>query len=304
MLIKARMPITVTGLRRCGKSTLLKIIKNQLKLAHDPYLYVNFNDERLLHFDMDDFQKILDFLHEQNYQDMPFLFLDEVQETEGWEKWVDRINPHFHIILTGSNSKLSSREISTVLTGRTLSLELFPFSFYEYAVARQIEMNSWRLDLKQQSQLRAAFHEYLMFGGMPQYVMTGVETIIAELYENILFRDIIARHARNLNKAIKEIGLYKCTNPATLFSFRKLAKMIDVKNIATVKSILESLEASYLFLTSNKFDFSKRKQVTNPKKLYVIDNGFIEEKLSLDDHTILIEPAWKWLLKRALSSEV
>src|SRR4030042_2768897 len=125
-LISLDMPLVITGVRRCGKSFLLKIIKEKLKLEKKRYFYINFNDDRLVNFSIDDFQKIIDFLNEQEYNENCFLFIDEIQEVSGWEKWIDRIKSRHKIIITGSNSRLLSSEIATILTGRSISLELTP----------------------------------------------------------------------------------------------------------------------------------------------------------------------------------
>src|SRR3989339_276082 len=90
-LVSLQIPIIITGVRRCGKSFLLKLIKQELKLKEKEYLYLNFNDERLVKFTIEDFQKITDFLNEQNYKEKCIIFVDEIQEITGWEKWIDRI---------------------------------------------------------------------------------------------------------------------------------------------------------------------------------------------------------------------
>ena len=131
-LISLKLPIVLTGVRRCGKSSLLRLIKDKLNLEEKGFLYVNFNDERLINFSIDDFQKILDYVEENDYKKNCVFFFDEIQETSSWEKWVDRIKQKHTIFLTGSNSKLLSKEISSVLTGRSINLSLFPFSFTEF----------------------------------------------------------------------------------------------------------------------------------------------------------------------------
>ena len=130
--IHLKLPIIITGVRRSGKSTLLRIIKDKLNLKPKEYIYVNFNDERLTNFSLEDFQIILDFANEQNYKENYHLFLDEIQETTGWEKWVDRIKEKHQMFITGSNAKLLSKEISIILTGRSVSIDLYPFSFREF----------------------------------------------------------------------------------------------------------------------------------------------------------------------------
>ena len=274
-LIPLKLPIIITGVRRCGKSTLLKLIKDELKLKEKSYLYVNFNDEMLTEFSIEDFQKILDFLNEQEYSEDCFLFIDEIQEANGWEKWIDRIKQNYKIFITGSNSKLLSKEISTILTGRSVNLNLTPFCFREFLTFKNINLDNWKLDLKVQSKIRAELKEFLEIGGFPKRVISKQSIVLSELYENILYRDIISRFNKNITKSIKEISAYLLSNPSSLTSLRALSKMAEIKNISTVKSILDSLESSFLFFFINKFDYSIRKQTQNPRKVYCIDNGFI-----------------------------
>ena len=274
-LTPLKLPVIITGVRRCGKSTLLKLIKDELKLKEKSYLYVNFNDEMLTNFLIEDFQKILDFLDENEYSEKCFLFIDEIQEATGWEKWIDRIKQRHVIFITGSNSKLLSKEISTILTGRSVNLGLTPFGFREFLTARSINLDKWKLDSKVQSKIRTELKEFLEIGGFPKRVVSEQSVILSELYENILYRDIISRFNKNLIKSIKEISAYLLSNPSSLIGIRALSKMAEIKNISTVKSILDSFEGAFLFFFINKFDYSIRKQTQNPRKVYCIDNGFI-----------------------------
>ncbi|OGJ19047.1 hypothetical protein A3K73_04480 [Candidatus Pacearchaeota archaeon RBG_13_36_9] len=273
-LISLDMPLVITGVRRCGKSFLLKIIKEKLKLEKKRYFYINFNDDRLVNFSIDDFQKIIDFLNEQEYNENCFLFIDEIQEVSGWEKWIDRIKSRHKIIITGSNSRLLSSEIATILTGRSISLELTPLSFKEFLKARKIPLEDWKLDLKKQAIIRKELKSFLKIGGIPKRITTGQNIVVKELYEDIIYRDIIKRFSK-LDKQIKEIAIFFFSNPSSQISFRNLSKMVQLKNIATIKAITENFESSFLFFFLNKFDFSVRKQIQNPKKVYCIDNGFL-----------------------------
>ncbi|MBI3334470.1 ATP-binding protein [Candidatus Pacearchaeota archaeon] len=272
-LIKLNLPLVITGVRRCGKSYLLKIIKDELKLKNKEYLYINFNDDRLANFEIEDFQKILDFVHEQRYDEKCFFFIDEIQEVERWEKWIDRIKENHKIVITGSNSKLLSSEISTILTGRSLSLWLTPLSFKEFLDAKKIFLEDWKIDLKKQAIIRSAFSEYLQDGGFPKRVLTGKNIIIKELYEQILYRDIADRFGKGQTKAIKEISVNLLSKPSSLVSIRQISSLTNIKNLGTVKSILDAFENAFLFFFVNKFDFSVKKQIQNPRKVYSIDNG-------------------------------
>jgi len=297
MSIKSlEMPIIITGVRRCGKSFLLKLIQEEFNLKEKEYFYINFNDERFVNFAIEDFQKIIDFMNEQGYKERCVLFIDEIQEVIGWEKWIDRIKAKYPIFITGSNSKLLSKEISTTLTGRSINLGLTPFNFREFLEARKIDLKNWKIDLKKQSKLRDEFKVYLQTGGVPKRVISGQDIIINELYENILYRDIIERFGK-LSKQIKEISVSLLSNPSSLISLRSVSKMTNIKNISTIKSILDSFENSFLFFFINKFSYSIKSQIQNPRKVYCIDNGFLvnlgfrmlEDKGKLLENLVAIE---------------
>ncbi len=294
--LSLKLPIIITGVRRSGKSTLLKILTTELKLEEKGYLYVNFNDERLISFTPDDFQKILDFLEEQNYLKNCYLLIDEIQEVDNWEKWIDRIKEKNPTIITGSNSKLLSKEISTILTGRSVNVELYPFSFREFLNAQNITFKNVHLDLTVQAKIRAAFSHYFELGGIPKAVIDD-ERILAELYENIVYRDIIKRFNYRLEKPIKEISNFLLANISKKLSLRAVSEISGVTNLLTAKSILDSFEKAFFFFFMTKFDYSLRKQAQNPRKVYCIDNGFItkagfrfsEDKGKLLENLVFIE---------------
>jgi len=274
-LLKTKIPLMITGVRRCGKSTLLKLIKNHLKLRNTEVLYINFNDERLVNFSTVDFQKILDYMQENKYPKNSLVLLDEIQETTNWEKWVDRIKDKHQLIITGSNSKLLNSELSTILTGRTLSIRLYPFSFKEYLVAKNIMIDSWKLDTEIQTTIRNELKEYLEIGGFPKRVLTNENSVLVELYENILYKDILSRFGNKQTKNIKEIMQYILSNTSKQVSTRTLSEISKIKNLATIKKILDTLEEAFLIFTLTKYDYSIKKQIQNPKKVYCIDNGII-----------------------------
>ena len=270
-----KMPVIITGVRRCGKSSIFKIIKDRMGLSEKEYLYVDFNDERLIDFSIGNFQMIIDFLDENNYIKNCVLFIDEIQEADGWEKWIDRIRQKYIIFISGSNSKLVSKEISTILTGRSLNFSLFPFSFKEFLNSKGTDINQWKLSLKAQSEIRKNFDKFVESGGLPQRVISDQEIIVSELYENILYRDIISRFNKNLVKPIKEISLYLISNVNSDTSLRNLSYLSGIKNLSTIKRILDAFENAFLFFSISKFDYSIKKQLQNPKKIYCIDNGFV-----------------------------
>ncbi len=274
-LLKLKLPLVITGVRRCGKSYLLKIIKDKLELGEKDFLYINFNDDRFTNFEVEDFQKIMDFIHEQRYDEKCFLFVDEIQEANKWEKWVDRMKDTHQMIITGSNSKLLSSELATILTGRSIGLWLTPLSFKEFIKAKNIDLKDLKVDAKKQSVIISEFKEFLEEGGFPKRFLTKQNIILKELYEQILYRDIADRFGKNMTKSIKEISVNMLSNPSSLVSLRQMSVLTNIKNLLTVKSVLEAFEGAFLFFFINKFDHSVKKQIQNPRKVYCIDNGFL-----------------------------
>ena len=135
--------------------------------------------------------------------------------------------------------------------------------------------NQWKLSLKAQSEIRKNFDKFVESGGLPQRVISDQEIIVSELYENILYRDIISRFNKNLVKPIKEISLYLISNVNSDTSLRNLSYLSGIKNLSTIKRILDAFENAFLFFSISKFDYSIKKQLQNPKKIYCIDNGFV-----------------------------
>ena len=273
-LLPLKMPLVIAGVRRCGKSFLMKQFKDSLNLGAKQFIYVDFNDERLSGFTVKDFQLIPDFLVENGYDEKCFLFLDEIQEVDGWEKWVDRIKSRFRIMITGSNSKLSSSDISSALTGRALTLNLFPFSFKEYLEAKKIYYSKYDSDFGGKARVVGAFSKYLLAGGFPLYVLGEKEIVLKDLYENILYKDIIKRFGKN-EKQLRELSYFFLSNPSGKFSFRGVSDLLAVKNRSAVKNFVSAFENSLTFFFLQKFDYSIKKQIQNPQKVYCIDNGFL-----------------------------
>ena len=166
-----------------------------------------------------------------------------------------------------------SSEISSILTGRSLSLSLFPFSFSEYLNFKKVDIKKYKLDREIELKIKQEFENYFEIGGFPKMILERNRILLMELYENILYRDIISRFKGNLIKSIKEISLYLQSNVSSDISLRTLSKISGIKNLETLKNILNSFEQSFLFFFTNKFNYSVKKQIQNPKKIYCIDNG-------------------------------
>lgn len=268
---KTSFIIIISGIRRSGKSTLLQQMRTDVQ---DNSYYVNFDDERFVHFNVDDFQILYELLIEIFGNRKIFLF-DEIQNIKNWERFVRRLHDmEKKIYVTGSNASMLSRELGTHLTGRHISFSLYPFSFKEFLLFKhQIPGKLDMLTTEKKSILRKFFNEYLEKGGFPEYLQTEKEEYLKSLYENILYRDIITRYNLSNEKTIKEIIYYAVSNIGKEISFNSLRKLTNLTSATTVREYFEYLENSYMAFLISRYNPSLKKQIYYNKKAYFIDTA-------------------------------
>ncbi|MGY6546785.1 MAG: ATP-binding protein [Cyclobacteriaceae bacterium] len=268
--LKTVQVVVIAGVRRCGKSSLLYLIKEKLELAEQDYCYFNFDDERIIPQ-----TSILDQIylaHLELYKTEPVFFFDEIQNVPNWEKFVNRIHEKgLKVYVTGSNANLLSSEIATSLTGRNKTITLFPFSFAEYLKCRGKSIDVKKVSSKAKSMIQGEFQEYMKLGGFPLVVQEEDLELLNQYFQDILYRDIIARYRISQVNELKQIALYLASNSGKLFSYSTLQNIAGVKSTSSVKSYLDYLEHSYLFFYLKKFDYSVKKQIMNSRKVYAID---------------------------------
>lgn len=267
--------VIIAGIRRAGKSTLLSQIQHSLQ-PNGAY-YFNFEDERLLDFQVADFNRLYEVLLEL-YGERKIFFFDEIQNVQGWERFVRRMNDRgFKFFITGSNASLLSRELGTKLTGRHVSYTLYPFSFQEYLLFQGYQLQKKdMLETTKRAVIKKHFIEYIQQGGMPEYLTYHNPESVQEVYNNILYRDIIVRYGITETKSLRELSLYLLSNIGVPFSFNGLKKVLGLGSMNTVKSYIEYLENSFLFFTLNLYQDSVKRQIIAPKKVYSIDTAFID----------------------------
>lgn len=275
-VMKAPHVVVITGLRRVGKSTLLaQIAKRYLK---NDYYYINFDDERLLKFEVSDFE----LLHEtliSTYGEKKTWLLDEIQNVAGWERFVRRMHDNGHkLIVTGSNASLLSDELASRLTGRSLRVELYPFSFKEYLQFKQVPWPDKKmLTTRDKGMMQREMSKYLGSGGIAEALRYPEVEVLKTLYNDVIHRDIVSRYNLENVRSLKELSQYLASNVATLVSFNKLKELIKLGSVNTVKSYFDYLESSWLFFTVNKFAYSVKEQQIAAKKVYCIDGGLARE---------------------------
>lgn len=263
--------IIINGIRRCGKSTLMQQIR---RINKENRYYLNFDDERLIGFSIDDFQKVHEIYVELYGLENTFYF-DEIQNIDKWETFVRRMHDSKNkVYITGSNASMLSRELGTRLTGRHLSYTLYPFSFREYLRFNNISVSKDDFYLTEsRSIIKKHFNQYLTTGGIPEYLMYGNTDYLKSLYESIIYRDVIARYNLPDEKTLKDLIHYLASNIGREFSFNSLRKMLGLSNATTVKEYLNYFENSFLVFTILRYSPSLKKQMYSNKKVYFIDNG-------------------------------
>jgi len=255
--------LVISGIRRCGKSTFL----SQLLKKKDNFYYLNLEDPRLEGFDLKDFEKSDRIFSEKQKgggegKESGIYFFDEIQNISNWEKYVRfLVDRGKQVVITGSNASLLSKELGTKLTGRHLRKELFPFSYNEF------------LRFEKLKNTEKSFEKYLFQGGFPEYLKNKDQTILHELLNDVVMRDVAVRFDIKNTSLLKKLAIYLLTNTGKEFSYNSLKKSFNVKSVQTVIDYISYFEDSYLLFTVPMFSYSYKKQQVNPKKVYSIDNG-------------------------------
>ena len=267
--IKNDSIIIISGIRRCGKSTLLF----QIRKKHSGY-YLNFDDERLINFKIEDF-KVLEELFIELYGEKKIFYFDEIQNIPMWERFARRLHDEGKkVLITGSNASMLSKELGTHLTGRYLMLQMFPFSFKEFLLLKKFELNKNSAYLTiSRAKIKKYFSDYFINGGFPEYLKELNPDYIKTLYENIIYRDILVRYKIPNEKSLKELVNLAINNISKEISFNSIKKTLALGSSTTVKDYFDYLENSFLIFLVPKFDYSLRKQMYYNKKVYCIDNG-------------------------------
>lgn len=248
----------ITGVRRCGKSTLMRQL---LPKAKGKSLFFNFEDPRLTGFETDDFRRLDKEIEKRKVKN---LFLDEVQMLVNWELYVrQKLDEGFNVVVTGSNASLLSKELGTKLTGRHLSYELFPFSYKEY------------LQLTKAKDSTTALQTYLQEGGFPDYLKTQNAFVLHHLLDDILMRDIAVRFGVRDSTSLRKLAVFLLSNIGKPISANQLSQTFQIKAVSTILEYFSYMEDAYLVQFIPKFSYSVKTQIRNPKKVYAIDLGVV-----------------------------
>ena len=256
----------IVGPRRAGKSFFAIHFLNQ----QEKFGYINFDDETLV--ELENYDEII-VATNHVYNNPKFVLFDEIQNLPKWELFVNRLQRQgYKLVITGSNSNLLSRELATHLTGRHLLTNIFPFSFKEYLKLENKELIT--------TEIKEKLSQYSLNGGYPEVLLKKVELkeYLSTLFNSILYKDIVKRYKIRNPKQIEDLALYLISNVTSEYSYNSLTKVGKIKSSHTIEKYLNYLEESFILFSLSRFSYKVKEQLSSNKKIYCIDNGFIQAK--------------------------
>lgn len=303
--IKEDKVISIVGIRRCGKSYLIKQIAKKLiesGVDKENVLIVNFEEPEFEGTDLQSLQKIYDAYQEIiKPTDKPFIFLDEIQEVPRWEKFVRSLNERKEafIVISGSSSKLMSDELATILAGRQLYFDILPLVFKEFLGFNGVEARTVKDMLVNSLKIRTLLREYLQFGGYPELVGKSEEFKIRTLrsyFEDILIKDVIKRFKIKEIEKLRALVKFYLTNTSSSITFNSTSSFINLP-VETVRRFTSYIETSKSIFFVKRFSFSVKDQEKSARKVYSTDVGlcnaigfrFLENLGTLAENLVAIE---------------
>lgn len=277
--ISTNQIIAITGARRSGKSFIMKQLAKKLTdegLDKKQILIVNFEDPRFTQLDSKLLQKIYEtYLESLNPEDKPYIFLDEIQEVEDWERWVRMMHElgKAKIIVSGSNAKLLSKELSTLLTGRHIDLTIFPLSFREFLFFNNIEVKEELDIISKKIEINRLLKEYFEFGSFPEVALSPErEQILLSYFDDVVNKDLVRRYRIRKPEKLKSLVMFYLSNISSQTTFNALRKHLSIST-STVEKFSNYLETVYLTFFLKRFSFKFKEQEKSPRKVYSIDTG-------------------------------
>lgn len=266
--LESSVPKLITGPRRAGKSVYAMQI-----LSDKNYAYLNFDDTLLLGaFDEGSVMQAL----AEVYPGYEYLLLDEVQNLHSWDAWVAKLYRRgVNLVITGSNANLLSSEMATLLTGRYLEIKILPFSMEETLNYRGAPINAELPD--ERARLALEMDDYLKKGGYPEIVKNREieQAYLSAMFDSIILKDVAQRHKIRKITELYDLADYLISNYSNPLSYNEIAKELSLGSVTTVKKFCGYLAEPYLFFYLPRYDNKLKEMKKAPRKVYVIDNGFI-----------------------------
>lgn len=266
--LESSVPKLITGPRRAGKSVYAMQI-----LSDKNYAYLNFDDTLLLGaFDEGSVMQAL----AEVYPGYEYLLLDEVQNLHSWDAWVAKLYRRgVNLVITGSNANLLSSEMATLLTGRYLEIKILPFSMEETLNYRGAPINAELPD--ERARLALEMDDYLKKGGYPEIVKNREieQAYLSAMFDSIILKDVAQRHKIRKITELYDLADYLISNYSNPLSYNEIAEELSLGSVTTVKKFCGYLAEPYLFFYLPRYDNKLKEMKKAPRKVYVIDNGFI-----------------------------
>ncbi len=269
--IKTKEVIFLTGLRRIGKTTIIKQVIQKLlreKISPKDIFFISLDSFNLIDFSIHKLIEEYREEHKKSPKDFFYLFLDEVTSKENFEDELKSLydNENIKIICSSSIATLM-RDKKAKLTGRTKTIEIMPLTFKEFLNFKKIKIRKSEKDI-----LNSYFKDYMKIGGVPHYVLTEDKEYLNELVQGIIYKDIIAQYKIKNEKVIKELFNLLCNRVGKPVSYNKLANILKI-SVDSVKRYINYFEKAYLFYIVDRYSKSYNESVTSPKKIYAGDVG-------------------------------
>ena len=270
-LLNSHLIKLITGPRRVGKST-----QALLMLRDKNFAYLNFDSQQLLDaWDANLVMRMLDDV----YPGYDYLLLDEVQNLDAWDLWVSELyRQGKNLVITGSNAKMLSSEMATVLTGKYLQVEMLPFSLEELFDWHKLDLH--HLMPEQGAECKVLTDDYLRNGGYPEVVASRqlVRSYLDTLFDSIVWKDVAKRHnVRNITD-LNNLAVYLVSNFCNPLSANELAEELGLSSVNTTKKYMDYLHEPYLFYYLSRYNNKLKLMKKAPRKVYVVDNGFVAAK--------------------------
>jgi len=266
--------IDLTGVRRSGKSSIFKLIIQQLNLKNN-FLYINFEDPFFIAYnDPNIIDEIIAIFKEYFNSKLDYLFFDEIQEIEYWEKAVRKLRDaeNYKIFITGSSSKLLSGEIASLITGRHISYNIYPLNFEEFLNFNNLEINTKKDVLLKDKKILKLFDEYIKIGGFPEAVLTKSYELLKNYFYDILQKDIVMRYNIREKDILEKMAVYILSNSGKIISVETLKTLFNI-SFNLVSSYLTYFKEAFLIFEVSQFSYSLKKQHKALKKMFSIDTG-------------------------------
>ena len=280
--------LAIVGPRRAGKTyymyQLVHSLLQSAKYTKEDILFIDFEDYRLGEFSGHNIDELFTAFHQIAGRYPGFLFFDEVQHLPDWQRIVRTLHNRrrFKIIISGSNSKLLGGEVATELRGRYHDIIMLPFSFREYLRYREISFTAASLRTAARGNVMAAFDDYIRHGGFPEVIMAGSNTerrkLLQSYFKTIFYRDILERYNIKARYVLDALMNEVLETYSDIFSINRFEKHLKRNGIPgskrTISNYLHYLEEAFFIIVNEKFSYSPRRRIMNPKKVYLSDSGF------------------------------